>query len=125
MQLDDPTRRFSGVSRRSGHPGSTATHSSVCLTQLRILFPRLQLSIASLQTSPEKVSNRTIGVPVTFSQKSDVKKHLAQGFKKTHYLTPTDLNAPAENLDQEFAAATDSSVTRLDDQETIAVTNLP
>ena len=62
---------------------------------------------------------------MTFSQKSDVKKHLAQGFKKTHYLTPTNLNTPAENVDQESAAATDNSVARLDDKETIAVTKLP
>ena len=27
---------------------------------------------------------------MTFSQKSDVKKHLAHGLKKTHYLTPTN-----------------------------------
>ena len=31
---------------------------------------------------------------MTFSQKSDVKKHLAHPLKKTHYLTPANLNTP-------------------------------
>jgi hypothetical protein len=62
---------------------------------------------------------------VTFSQKSDVKKHLAQGFKKTHYLTPTNLNNPAEKVDQESAAATDSPSTLIDDKEPILVSKLP
>jgi hypothetical protein len=74
---------------------------------------------------PKKVSNRTIGVPMTFSQKSDVKRHLAHGLKKTHYLTPTNLNTPADKVDQESAAATDSTVTRLDDRETILPAKLP
>jgi hypothetical protein len=62
---------------------------------------------------------------VTFSQKSDVKKHLAHGFKKTHYLTPTNLNNPAEKVDQESAAATDSTPTLIDDKEPILVSKLP
>jgi hypothetical protein len=62
---------------------------------------------------------------VTFSQKSDVKKHLAQGLKKTHYLTPTNLNNPAEKVDQESAAATDSTSTLIDGKEPILVSKLP
>jgi hypothetical protein len=62
---------------------------------------------------------------VTFSQKSDVKKHLAQGFKKTHYLTPANLNNPAEKVDQESVADTDSTSTPIDDKEPILVTKLP
>jgi hypothetical protein len=61
---------------------------------------------------------------VTFSQKSDVKKHLAHGLKKTHYLTPTDLNNPAEEVDQESAAATDSTSTLIDDRKPILVSKL-
>jgi hypothetical protein len=61
---------------------------------------------------------------VTFSQKSDVKKHLAHGIKKTHYLTPADLNNPAEKVDQESVVATDSTST-LDDKEPILVSKLP
>jgi hypothetical protein len=61
---------------------------------------------------------------VTFSQKSDVKKHLAQGLKKTHYLTQTDLNNPAEKVDQESVVTTDSTST-LDDKEPILVPKLP
>jgi hypothetical protein len=61
---------------------------------------------------------------VTFSQKSDVKKHL-HGLKKTHYLTPTNLNNPAEKVDQESAAATDSTPTLIDDKEPILVSKLP
>jgi hypothetical protein len=41
---------------------------------------------------------------MTFSQKSDVKKHLAHPLKKTHYLTPANLNTPAEKVDQESVA---------------------
>ena len=37
-------------------PGGTTFFFSVCLIQLRTSFPRLQLSITSLQTSPEKES---------------------------------------------------------------------
>jgi hypothetical protein len=125
IQLANADENLQGRIPEPRYPGSTALLLSVCLAQLRILFPRLQLSIASLQTSPEKVHNRTIGVSVTFSQKSDVKKHLAQGFKKTHYLTPTNLNTPAENGNQESAMATDSTVARLDDQETVLVKKLP
>jgi hypothetical protein len=62
---------------------------------------------------------------VTFSQKSDVKKHLAHGFKKTHYLTPTNLNNPAEKVDEESAAATDSTSTLIDDQRPFLVSKLP
>ncbi len=35
---------------------------------------------------------------MTFSQKSDVKKHLAHPLKKTHYLTPANLNTPVPSL---------------------------
>ena len=62
---------------------------------------------------------------MTFSQKSDVKKHLAQGFKKTHYLTPTNPDTPAENVDQKSAAGTDATVTIPGDSETIPVKKLP
>ena len=62
---------------------------------------------------------------MTFSQKSDVKKHLAQGFKKTHYLTPTNLTNPAEKVDEASAAATDSTSTPIDDKEPILVPKLP
>jgi hypothetical protein len=62
---------------------------------------------------------------VTFSQKSDVKKHLAHGLKKAHYLTPTNLNNPAEKVDQESAAATDSTSTLIDEREPIPVSKLP
>jgi hypothetical protein len=62
---------------------------------------------------------------MTFSQKSDVKKHLAHGLKKTHYLTPTNLNNPAEKVDQESAAATDSTSTLIEDRKLILVSKLP
>jgi hypothetical protein len=62
---------------------------------------------------------------VTFSQKSDVKKHLAHGLKKTHYLTPTNLDTSAEKVDQESAASKRGTVTIPDDRETIPVTKLP
>jgi hypothetical protein len=62
---------------------------------------------------------------VTFSQKSAVKKHLAQGIKKTHYLTPDALNNPAEKVDQEPAAATDGTPTLVDDKEPIVVSKRP
>lgn len=62
---------------------------------------------------------------MTFSQKSDVKKHLGHGLKKTHYLTPTNLNNPAEKVDQESAAATDSTSALIDDKEPILVSKLP
>ena len=62
---------------------------------------------------------------MTFSQKSDVKKHLAHGLKKTHYLTPTNLDTPAEKIDQRSDAGTDGTVTMPGDTETIPVTKLP
>jgi hypothetical protein len=62
---------------------------------------------------------------MTFSQKSDVKKHLAHGLKKTHYLTPTNLNDPAEKVDQESAAATDNTSTLTDERKPILVSKLP
>ena len=61
---------------------------------------------------------------MTFSQKSDVKKHLAHGFKKTHYLTPADLSNPAEKV-EEAAAATDSPTTIRDEKKLILVSKLP
>jgi hypothetical protein len=89
------------------------------------LVSRLQLSIALLQTSPEKVSNRTIGVPVSFFQKSDVKKHLAHGLQKSHYLTPTQPDTLAEKVDQESAAAADNTVTSLNNSDAVLVDKLP
>ncbi len=62
---------------------------------------------------------------MTFSQKSDVKKHLAHGLKKTHYLTPTNLDTPAEKVDQNSDAGTDGTVTMPGDRETIPVTKEP
>jgi hypothetical protein len=62
---------------------------------------------------------------VTFSQKSDVKKHLAQGLKKTHYLTPTNPDTLAEKVDQKSAAGTDTTVTMPGDRKTTPVTKLP
>jgi hypothetical protein len=61
---------------------------------------------------------------MTFSQKSDVKKHLAHGFKKTRYLTPADLSNPAEKVD-EAAVATDGPSTIVDDKKLILVPKLP
>jgi hypothetical protein len=57
---------------------------------------------------------------VTFSQKSDVKKHLAQGLRKTHYLTPTNPDPPAEKADQE-SAGNDGIVTMPGDKEAVPV----
>ena len=62
---------------------------------------------------------------MTFSQKSDVKKHLAHGLKKTHYLNPNPLNNPAEKVDEESAAATDSTSTHIDGKEPFLVSKLP
>ena len=53
---------------------------------------------------------------MTFSQKSDVKKHLAHPLKKTHYLTPGNLNPPAEKVDQESVAGTEGTAKVLDDR---------
>jgi hypothetical protein len=61
---------------------------------------------------------------VTFSQKSDVKKHLAQGLKKTHYLNPTHPNNPAEKVDEE-PAATDSTSTLIDAKGPLLVSKRP
>jgi len=47
------------------------------------------------------------------------------GLKKTHYLTPTNLNNPAEKVDQESAAATDSTSTLVEDRKLILVSKLP
>jgi hypothetical protein len=54
-----------------------------------------------------------------------MKKHLAQGFKKTHYLTPTNLNNPPEKVDEASAAATDSISTPIEHKEPILVPKLP
>ncbi len=62
---------------------------------------------------------------MTLSQKSDVKKHLAQGFKKTHYLTPTHPDNLAGKVDEASAAATDSTPKRIDDERPILVSKLP
>jgi hypothetical protein len=59
---------------------------------------------------------------MTFSQKSDVKKHLAHSLKKTHYLTPEDQSRPAEKVD-ESSINTGSSATLLDDRESFHVGN--
>jgi hypothetical protein len=61
---------------------------------------------------------------MTFSQKSDVKKHLGHGLKKTHYLNSTPLNNPAEKVDEESAAATDSTSTLINDKKPILVSKL-
>jgi hypothetical protein len=52
---------------------------------------------------------------MTFSQKSDVKKHLAHSLKKTHYLTPANLNTPVETVDQESVVGTEGTAKVLDD----------
>ncbi len=57
---------------------------------------------------------------MTFSQKSDVKKHLAHPLKKTHYLTPENQNSPAEKVD-ELGADTGGTETLLDEKEPILV----
>ena len=62
---------------------------------------------------------------MSFSQKSDVKKHLAHGLKKTHYLTPTNQGTPAEKVDQNSAAGPDGTVTMPGDNETVPVTKVP
>jgi hypothetical protein len=62
---------------------------------------------------------------MTFSQKSDVKKHLAQGFKKTRYLTLADPSNPAEKVDEECAAATDSPSTITGEKKLFLVPRLP
>ncbi len=62
---------------------------------------------------------------MSFFQKSDVKKHLAQGLKKPHYLTPANLDTPAEKVDQNSATGPDSTVTMPGDNETIPVTKEP
>lgn len=62
---------------------------------------------------------------MSFSQKSDVKKHLGHGLKKTHYLTPANPNNPAEKVDEETATATDSTPTLLDDKKPFLASELP
>jgi hypothetical protein len=54
---------------------------------------------------------------MTFSQKSDVKKHLAHPLKKAHYLTPANLNTPVEKVDQESVAGTEGTAKVLDDRQ--------
>ncbi len=61
---------------------------------------------------------------MTFSQKSDVKKHLAHPLKKTHYLTPENQNNPTEKVDKELAAGTIDTATSPDDREPIRVANV-
>jgi hypothetical protein len=61
---------------------------------------------------------------MTFSQRSDVKKHLAHPLKKTHYLTPENQNSPAEKVDQELAADTSSTATLPDDRKPFLVANV-
>jgi len=51
-------------------------------TSTRTTFSRLQLPIASLQTSTFQVSNRTVGVSMSFPKKSDVKNHLSRRIRK-------------------------------------------
>jgi len=57
---------------------------------------------------------------MTFSQKSDVKKHLAHPLKKTHYLTPENQNGPAEKVDG-LGADNGGTATLLDEKEPILV----
>ena len=59
---------------------------------------------------------------MTFSQKSDVKKHLAHPLKKTHYLTLVDQSTPAEKAG-ESSAGIGGTATLLDDREAILVLN--
>ena len=47
------------------------------------------------------------------------------GLKKPHYLTPTNLDTPAEKVDQKSAAGPDSTVTMPGDNETIPVSKVP
>jgi hypothetical protein len=56
---------------------------------------------------------------MTFSQQSDVQKHLARPVKKSHYLTPSEPQATAEKTEQGSAGG---SATLLDDREPILVT---
>ncbi len=56
---------------------------------------------------------------MSFSQKSDVKKHPGHLFKKTHYLTPEDQTISAEN-GHEISAGTGGAVL-LDDRKPILV----
>jgi hypothetical protein len=44
-----------------------------------------------------------------------VKKHLAHSLKKTHYLTPANLNTPVETVDQESVVGTEGTAKVLDD----------
>jgi hypothetical protein len=62
---------------------------------------------------------------VSFFQKSDVKKHLAQGLKKTQYLTPTQPDTLAEKVEQEPAAAAENTVTSLNNSDAVLVNKLP
>lgn len=57
---------------------------------------------------------------MTFSQKSDVKKHLAHPLKKTHYLTTENQSRPSEKVD-EVSADTAGAATSIDDKEPILV----
>jgi hypothetical protein len=57
---------------------------------------------------------------MTFSQKSDVKKHLARPAKKTHYLNPEVQSSLAEK-DDESSAGIGGTPTLLDDREPILV----
>jgi hypothetical protein len=59
---------------------------------------------------------------MTFSQKSDVKKHLAHPLKRTHYLTSVDQSTPAEKAG-ESCADTGGAATLLDDRGPILVVN--
>jgi hypothetical protein len=69
-----------------------------------------------------KTSNKTIGASMTFSQKSDLKIHLAHPLKKTHYLTPEVQSNTAEKAD-ESSAGSDVTAALLDDREPILVLN--
>ncbi len=59
---------------------------------------------------------------MSFSQKSDVKKHLAHAFKKTHYLTPEDQSRPVDKAG-EISADAGGSATSPKDGEPIHVVN--
>jgi hypothetical protein len=58
---------------------------------------------------------------MTFSQKSDVKKHLARPTKKSHYLPPVWAEATAEQTVEDTARGTGDSRTPLDDKGAILV----
>jgi hypothetical protein len=68
---------------------SVAAYLSVCLTQLRNLLPRLQPPIASLQTSPQKVSTRLCCVKRGRAWNERFRTQLAQPRSKATFSLPS------------------------------------